>query len=74
MERELWSSLYRLIRKCDATPWWSLDTFFRLRDRGGLFLGRDSRSTSVLGLPAPELAGRLATQCIAVAIDDEQTT
>jgi hypothetical protein len=74
MERELWSSLYRLVRDCDATPWWSLDSFFRLRDRGGLFLGCDSRSTNLLGVRASELAGRLATGSIAVAIDDEQTT
>ena len=40
MERELWSSLYRLARACDPAAWWELNRFFRLSDRRRVAVGR----------------------------------
>lgn len=50
MERELWKTLYQLARACDNTPWWKLETFFRLGDRRGLSVGGDPRPAGELGL------------------------
>jgi len=59
MERELWSSLYRLSRDLGGSPWFAVTKFFRLGDRGRLLMGGTPRSTYRLGLPPRELASAL---------------
>ena len=74
MERELWLRLYQVVRNLDPAPCWLLGKFFRLGDRGRLFMGGDSRSTSSLGLRGEELGFRLVEAGTSVAVDDEPST
>ena len=50
MERELWSAVYQLTRECEDFHYSRVEVFFRFDDRGGVFLGNNPRSASVLGL------------------------
>ena len=64
-------ALYQLARRSGPLQWWSLAKFFRLGDRGRLFVGGDSRSTDLLGMCFQELAERLVAEGVAIAIDHE---
>jgi hypothetical protein len=50
MERELWLALYKVVRELGASPWFAATKFFRLGDRGRLFVGGNPRSTYQLGM------------------------
>lgn len=56
MERELWSALYQLARKCDPAPWWDNVRFFRLQGRECVPLGGAARTARDMGLRCEQLA------------------